>query len=184
MPAVIPVLAVTGASAAIGTAAAAAIGLGTVGAVAATAIGTGIVAGGMTALNGGDVGDVLESAIKGGAVSYIGGTVAPAVADVVTEATGSEIAGKVIGNAAATAVTGGDEEAILKSGLLGGINSGIDQLKDQIKSDAFDNARTESGLAGQTSVTDAELAGKIEPYTPTTDFSINPDYSLGGTPLA
>jgi hypothetical protein len=184
MPAVPIIAAVTGASAVIGAGAAAAIGLGTVGAVAATAIGTGIVAGGMTALNGGDVGDVLESAIKGGATSYIGGTVAPAVADVVTEATGSTIAGNVIGNVAATAVTGGDEEAILKSGLLGGINSGIDQLKDQIKSDAFDNARTESGLAGQTSVTDAELAGNIEPYKPTTDFSINPDYSLGGTPLA
>ena len=183
MPAAIPILAVTGASAAIGTAAAAAIGLGTVGAVAATAIGTGLVAGGLTAVQGGDAGDVLKSAIVGGATSYIGGTVAPAIADVVTEATGSEIAGKVIGNAAATAVTGGDEEAILKSGLLGGINSGIDQLKDQIKSDAFDNARTESGLAGQTSVTDAELAGNIEPYKPTTDFTINPDYSLGGNPL-
>ena len=75
MPAVIPILAVTGASAAIGGAAAAAIGLGTVGAVAATAIGTGIVAGGMTALEGGDVGDVLESAIVGGATTYVGGSI-------------------------------------------------------------------------------------------------------------
>jgi hypothetical protein len=183
MPAVIPILAVTGASAAIGTAAAAAIGLGTVGAVAATAIGTGIVAGGMTALEGGDAGDVLKSAIVGGATSYIGGTVAPAIAEVVGETTGSQIAGKVIGNAAATAITGGDEEAILKSGLLGGITSGIDQLKDQIKLDAFDKARTESGLAGQTSVTQGELTGNVEPYTPTTDFTFTPDYSLGGTPL-
>ena len=183
MPAVIPVLAVTGASAAIGTAAAAAIGLGTVGAVAATAIGTGIVAGGMTALEGGDAGDVLKSAIVGGATSYIGGTVAPAIAEVVGETTGSQIAGKVIGNAAATAITGGDEEAILKSGLLGGINAGIDELKDQIKLDAFDEARTESGLAGQTSVTEGELTGNVEPYTPTTDFTFTPDYSLGGTPL-
>ena len=75
MPAVIPILAVTGASAAIGGAAAAAIGLGTVGAVAATAIGTGIVAGGLTALEGGDLSDVLESAVVGGATSYVGGSI-------------------------------------------------------------------------------------------------------------
>jgi len=75
MPAVIPILAVTGASAAIGGAAAAAIGLGTVGAVAATAIGTGIVAGGLTALEGGDLSDVLESAVVGGATTYVGGSI-------------------------------------------------------------------------------------------------------------
>ena len=74
MPAVIPILAVTGASAAIGGAAAAAIGLGTVGAVAATAIGTGIVAGGLTALEGGDLSDVLESAVVGGVTTYVGGS--------------------------------------------------------------------------------------------------------------
>jgi len=75
MPAVIPILAVTGASAAIGTAAAAAIGLGTIGAVAATAIGTGIVAGGLTALEGGDLSDVLESAVVGGVTTYVGGSI-------------------------------------------------------------------------------------------------------------
>jgi len=125
MPAIPVVLAVTGTSAAIGAAAATAIGLGTVGAVAATAIGTGIVAGGMTALQGGDISDVLESAVVGGATSYIGGSVAPAVAGVVSEATGSQIAGQVIGNVAATAVTGGDEEAILRSGLLGGVSAAL-----------------------------------------------------------
>jgi hypothetical protein len=75
MPVVPIVLAVTGASAAIGTAAAAAIGLGTVGTVAATAIGTGIVAGGLTALEGGDISDVLESAVVGGATSFVGGSI-------------------------------------------------------------------------------------------------------------
>ena len=75
MPAVIPILAVTGISAAIGGAAAAAIGLGTIGAVAATAIGTGIVAGGLTALEGGDLSDVLESAVVGGVTTYVGGSI-------------------------------------------------------------------------------------------------------------
>ena len=91
MPAVIPILAVTGASAAIGGAAAAAIGLGTVGAVAATAIGTGIVAGGLTALEGGDLSDVLESAIVGGATSYVGGSIGEflgGASDVIADAGG------------------------------------------------------------------------------------------------
>ena len=76
MPAAIPVIAAfTGVSAAIGAGVAAAIGLGTVGTLAATAIGSGIIAGGMTAIQGGGVGDVLKSAILGGATSYIGGSI-------------------------------------------------------------------------------------------------------------
>jgi len=125
MPAVAIIAAVTGVAATVGAAAATAIGLGTIGAVAATAIGTGIIAGGTTAVMGGDVSDVLESAVIGGLTSYVGGTVAPAVADVVTQTTGSEIAGKVIGNVAASALTGADEETILKSGLLGGVSAAL-----------------------------------------------------------
>ncbi len=48
-----------------------------------------------------------------------------AVGDVVTQTTGSEILGRAAGNVAATAVTGGDEEAILRSGLLGGVSAAL-----------------------------------------------------------
>jgi hypothetical protein len=125
MPAIAVVAAVTGAATAVGAAAATAIGLGTVSTLAATAIGSGIIAGGTTAIMGGDVSDVLESAVVGGLTSYVGGSVASSVGDVVTQTTGSEILGKAAGNVAATAVTGGDEEAILRSGLLGGVSAAL-----------------------------------------------------------
>jgi hypothetical protein len=129
MPAVPIIAAVSGASAAIGTATAAAIGLGTVSGITATAIGSGIIAGGMTAIQGGDVSDVLESAVIGGATSYVGGAVSNAVGGVVAEATGSQIAGGAAGGAAAALVTGGSDEDILASGLLGGIGAGIKEAK-------------------------------------------------------
>jgi len=125
MPAVAVVAALTGAATAVGAAAATAIGLGTVSTLAATAIGSGIIAGGTTAIMGGDVSDVLESAVVGGLTSYVGGSVASSVGDVVTQTTGSEILGRAAGNVAATAVTGGDEEAILRSGLLGGVSAAL-----------------------------------------------------------
>jgi hypothetical protein len=98
MPAVPIIAAVSGASAAIGTAAAAAVGLGTVGAVAATAIGTGIVAGGMTALEGGDISDVLESAVIGGATSYIGGSIGELAGGVSDAASTSGYYDEITGN--------------------------------------------------------------------------------------
>ena len=156
MPAVPLVLAVTGASAAVGAAAATAIGLGTVSAIAATAIGTGIVAGGMAAVQGGDVSDVLESAVKGGVTSFVGGTVAGAVGGAVSEATGSTILGGAAGGAAGTLATGGSPEDILKSGLIGGTISGLRSAEDIFNQNQFEQSMTESGLAGQTLTDDVD----------------------------
>jgi hypothetical protein len=126
MPAVPIVLAVTGASAAIGAGVATAIGIGTVSTAVATAIGTGVIAGGMTAAQGGDAGDVLKSAVVGGATSFVGGSIASGVGEAVAEATGSAVAGQIVGNVAAAGVTsGGDEEAMLRAGLLTGVGAGI-----------------------------------------------------------
>ena len=130
MPAVPVVLAVTGVSAGIGAGVATAIGLGTVSTGVATAIGTGVIAGGMTAAQGGDAGDVLKAAVLGGATSYVGGEIAAGVGESVAEATGSSAAGKVLGNVAAAGVTsGGDEDAMLRAGLIGGIGAGINAGK-------------------------------------------------------
>ena len=142
MPAVAVIAAVTGAATAVGAAAATAIGLGTVGTIAATAIGSGIIAGGTTAIMGGDVSDVLESAVVGGLTSYVGGSVASSVGDVVTQTTGSEILGRAAGNVAATAVTGGDEEAILRSGLLGGLSQSLKGRESNFN-DAFELGSTD-----------------------------------------
>lgn len=179
MPAVPIVAAVTGASAAVGAAAATAIGLGTVGTVAATAIGSGIIAGATTAVMGGDTSDVLKSAVLGGATSFVGGTVAPAISSAVTEATGSVIAGNVAAGAItggiSAEVSGGDfGEGALLGGLTAGVTSALDEAKLAAQRGAFEGAMTESGLAGQTSVGPEDFA----PYTPTTDFTVAPDYSL------
>jgi len=130
MPAVPIVLAVTGASAAIGAGVATAIGVGTVSTAVATAIGTGIVAGGMTAIQGGDADDVLKAAVVGGATSFVGGSIAAGVGEAVAEATGSAVAGQIVGNVVAEGVTsGGDEEAMLRAGLLTGIGAGIKEAR-------------------------------------------------------
>ena len=129
MPAVPIIAAVASVPAAIGAAAATAVGLGTVSAVAATAIGSGIIAGGITAVQGGDISDVLESAVIGGATSFVGGTVANAVGNTVAAATGSQIAGAAAGSAAGTLATSGTGEQALASGLLSGVGAGINEAK-------------------------------------------------------
>lgn len=179
MPAVPIVAAVTGAATAVGAAVASTIGFATISSAAATAIGAGIISGATTAVMGGDASDVLESAVVGGATSFIGSSVAPGIANAVTEATGSVI----VGNVAAGAITGGIsaeasggdfEEGALLGGLTAGVTTALDEAKLATQMDAFENAMTESGLAGQTSVGPEDLA----PYTPTTDFTVAPDYSL------
>lgn len=131
MPAVPVVMAVSGASAAIGAGVATAIGLGTVSTVAATAIGTGLVAGAMTAAEGGDAGDVLKSAVVGGATTYLGGTIAGNVGPAVADATGSEVAGRIAGSVAAAGVTsGGDPEAMLRAGLTSGASAGLSAARE------------------------------------------------------
>ena len=173
MPAVPIVAAVTGTSAAVGAAAATAIGLGTVGTVAATAIGSGIIAGATTALTGGSASDVLESAVLGGVTSAIGGTVAPAISSAVTDATGSAIIGKVVGSGLTQGViseaTGGD---FLQGALVGGIGAGIDQAARQIKSfSAYspnpDGTQTYTWDDGSTITVDK--SANVLGYTPSAD---------------
>lgn len=179
MPAIPIVAAVTGASAAVGATVATAIGLGTVGTVAATAIGSAVISGVTTAAMGGDASDVLESAVLGGVTSAIGGAVAPAISSAVTEATGSIIAGNVAAGAITgginAEVSGGDfAEGALLGGLTSGVTTALNEAKIAAQQNAFENSMTESGLAGQTSVGPEDLA----PYTPTTDFTVAPDYSV------
>jgi hypothetical protein len=164
MPAVPIFAAIASVPAAIGAAAATAVGLGTVGTVAATAIGTGIISGGITAVQGGDVGDVLKSAVIGGATSFVGGTVAGAVGGVVAEATGSTVLGKALGSAAGTLATGGSSEDILRSGLISGTISGLSSAEDIFNQSQFEQSMTESGLAGQALMDDVDqLLADIQP---------------------
>jgi hypothetical protein len=179
MPAVPIIAAVSGASAAIGTAAAAAVGVGTVSTLAATAIGTGIVAGGMTAIQGGDVSDVLESAVIGGVTSYVGGAVSNAVGGVVAEATGSQIAGSAAGSAAEALVSGGNAEDVLRSGLLGGIGAGISEARLAAADDYLSNFPGGYGEYSDTPLDMSDFADLNPASFQIGDTTFTPDYSLG-----
>jgi hypothetical protein len=179
MPAVPIIAAVSGASAAIGTAAAAAVGLGTVSTLAATAIGTGIVAGGMTAIQGGDVSDVLESAVKGGVTTYVGGTIANAVGSTVAEATGSQIAGSAAGSAAEALVSGGDAEDVLRSGLLGGIGAGINEARLAAADEYLNNLPGGYGEYSDLPPDMSDFADLNPASFQIGDTTFTPDYSLG-----
>ena len=133
MPAAIPIIAgFTGISAAIGGGVAAAIGLGTVGTLAATAIGSGIIAGGITAFQGGDAGDVLRSAVLGGATSYIGGSIGEMFGGVPTDTlTDAQF---IAADAAQLAQQGLNPADIAQNLTHYGVNS---TLASQIALDAF-----------------------------------------------
>ena len=179
MPAVPIIAAVSGASAAIGAAAATAVGLGTVSTLAATAIGSGIIAGGMTAIQGGDISDVLESAVTAGATTFVGGTIANAVGSTVAEATGSQIAGSAAGSAAATLATGGSGEDALTSGLLSGIGTGIDQAKLAAADDYLSNFPGGYGEYTDVPVDISDFADLNPASFQIGDTTFTADYSLG-----
>lgn len=115
--------AATGVAATIGTAVAATLIGATVSTAAATAIGTGVIAGTITAAQGGSVSDVLKSAVVGGVATYVGGYVGDVVGTSVASATGSTLAGTIVGNVAsgvAQAVVRGQD---LETGAIAGLAS-------------------------------------------------------------
>jgi hypothetical protein len=122
-PVVLAFAAGSGVAAAIGTTVAAAIGASTLSSLAITAIGTGVLAGGMTAIQGGDVGDVLKSAIVGGVSSYAGGYIGSKVTDFVSQATNTGLAGGVAGGTGITAGPGAS--AYMGTGAVAGAGSGL-----------------------------------------------------------
>jgi hypothetical protein len=126
MPAVPIILvgaAATGVAATIGTAVAATLVGATVSGIAATAIGTGVIAGTLTAAQGGSVSDVLKSAVIGGVATYVGGYAGDLVGSSVASATGSALAGTIAGNVAsgiAQSVVRGED---IEKGALAGLSA-------------------------------------------------------------
>jgi hypothetical protein len=124
----------TGAAAAIGSTVAAAVGLGTVSAAAATAIGAGVISGGITAIQGGDAGDILKSAVVGGGAGYLGGVAGTATKGALAGST-SQAVSNVVSSAASGATSsaagalayGASPEQALESGLKGAAVSGLTQ---------------------------------------------------------
>jgi hypothetical protein len=150
MPLVVAIAVGTGGAAALGAGAAALVGLGTVSTLTATAIGAGLISGGVTALQGGDAGDILKSAALGGVTTYVGGFVGAKVANSVSSATASKFPelSKTFGNIAGATAAGGTSsalmaaayggdpvEALIKGGLTAGLSatalSGIQAVTKQ-----------------------------------------------------
>jgi len=124
----------TGAAAAVGTTVAAAVGLGTVSAAAATAIGAGVISGGITAIQGGDAGDILKSAVVGGGAGYLGGVAGSATKGALAGSTSQTISNVVssaasggASSAAGALAYGASPEQALESGLKGAAVSGLTQ---------------------------------------------------------
>lgn len=150
MPLIVVVAVASGGAAVVGGAVATFVGLGAVSTAAATAIGAGLISGGVTALQGGDAGDVLKSAVLGGVTTYVGGVIGEKVAGSVSAAAADKFPalaqtfGNIAGAAAAggtsealmAAAYGGDPiEALIKGGLTAGLSatalSGIQALTKQ-----------------------------------------------------
>lgn len=136
-----------------------------------SAIGSAIIGGTMAEATGGDF-------LKGAALSGIGslaGGIQPGLSEALGGGTVGNIASNVLIGGTMAELSGGD---FAQGALLSGISSGIDEAKLATRQGAFENAMTESGLAGQTSVTQADWDALNAPYVPTTDFNVTPDYSL------
>ena len=110
-------------------------------------------------------GDSVKDALKGGVISGLTAGIVPGVTSSVSNALG----GGVAGNIAARALTGGATSSLLggdfaQGALTGGIIGGINQYQQALNLGDFDRAMTESGLAGQTLMSDADqLLSEIQP---------------------
>ena len=133
----------SGVAATIGAAVVGTVVAGTVSTAVATAVGAGIISGGVTALSGGKVSDVLKSAVIGGVTAGIGASVGGSIAASVSEAASAAgytsiaqtlgtIAGQTVGGGVSSALTaaayGKDPvNALIKGGLTAGLSSGVMQ---------------------------------------------------------
>lgn len=165
----------TGAAAAIGTA----IVGSTVSAGVATAVGVGVVSGGITAAQGGDASDILQSAVVGGVTAGIGSEIASGVSqslvDAGVDSAMASVAGSATSGAIKAGLTGGDPLlGALSSGLTSGANQVMGALADQATVNDFNNA-TADQLASEnaqaalpTSEDVLSAMGSTAPEVPTT----------------
>ena len=173
----------------------AAIGEATVSSAVATAVGSGVIAGTVTAASGGDVSDVLESAVKGAATAGI--------ASGVGEYAGGGVAGGAAGSAAATFAVGGSGDDIIRNAVAGGAGTAISQrygaeagnaAKAYIATGSAENAVISAAATGLTKdakasrgVKTAEMPTGVQlaqaDANITSDEGRRLDIGLGGPPI-
>ena len=114
--------------AAVGTAVAGAVGLTGLSSLAVTAIGSGVISGGITAIQGGSLEDVLKSAVIGGATAYVGGSVGNYVSKSVTAGLSGSVSAttaKGLGITAGNVAAGVTRSAIMGQDLQRGAILGV-----------------------------------------------------------
>ena len=116
----------------------------TVSASTATAIGNATISGAKTLIQGGDLSDVLSSAVVSGASSVAGGYAGDFVGSAVGDSLGSTVAADALKNAAnaaaRTVVSGGDLEQAGTAALMGGFRTAAGAGWNALKNADFDNS--------------------------------------------
>ncbi|MFM7676548.1 MAG: hypothetical protein ACKO5F_13435 [Synechococcus sp.] len=131
-----------------------AVGGGTLGMIVGRAVQSGGTAALGTAMRGGDGDEILESfgygALDGGVTAGL-----PSLSQAASDAVGGGTFGTVVGHAVtsgfnaalATAVQGGDGEAILESLGIGALNGGLTAIKESLDSGALGGGTSAGGFA-------------------------------------
>jgi 5'-deoxynucleotidase YfbR-like HD superfamily hydrolase len=140
---VVPAVATYYGAATVGAAVLGAIGVTAASTAVVGAVGAGVIAGGFTALRGGDAGDIFKSAVLGGVSSYVGGTIGGEVSSAVRDAAVSSgslstaaatSVGKVVGSAVSGGLTSGASallsgrdpiESFIRGGLTSAMSAGV-----------------------------------------------------------
>ena len=164
----IPAAATYYGAATVGAAVAGAIGVTGLSTVAISAIGAATISAGFTAARGGNLKDVLKSAVLSGATSYVGGSISKGIsstvrADAIMNGNlsfdAADTIGKITGAAASGAATGATRalltgqdpiEALIKGGLTAGVGAGITEGIRAITSNipGYDSLSDKYGVAG------------------------------------
>jgi hypothetical protein len=155
-------------AATVGAAVASAIGVTGLSTVAVSAIGAATISAGFTAARGGNLKDVIKSAVLSGATSYVGGSISKGIsstvrADAIMNGNlsfdAADTLGRVAGATAAGAATGATRalitgqdpiEALIKGGLTAGVGAGVTEgiraITDNIP--GYDSLSDKFGVAG------------------------------------
>jgi len=134
--------------------------LGATGAAAAV-VGAAALSTGASLASGESVGDALKSGVISGLTAGLVPNVTAGVSDALGGGAFGNIAGRALTGGATSSLLGGD---FAQGALTGGIIGGIGEYQQALNQGQFDRAMTESGLAGQTLMSDADqLLADIQP---------------------
>ena len=189
MPAVVIVLAASGATTAIGATVGAAIVGSAVSAGTAAIIGSAVVGAGVAAAQGGDANDILTSAVVGGVTAGVGSSIASSVSNSLVDAGVSSatasVAGSAVAAATVTAASGGQGKDILLSLAIPSMGNSIgsELAAKNLVSPAYSNAvgtamastavQVSQGVDFETALKNATVNAIVQTGAPSVATEIN-----------